>query len=62
MAKELKNAFGRMQDSSAVNADTLDELIEENGNYYCVEAQQEGINILERTFIPDSTMRFRRVI
>ena len=34
----------------------------ENGNFYCVEAQQEGTNILERTFIPDSTMRFRRVI
>ena len=34
----------------------------ENGTYYCVEAQQEGTNVLERTFIPDSTMRFRRVI
>ena len=34
----------------------------ENGTYYCVEAQQEGTNILERIFIPNSEMRFRRVI
>ena len=34
MAKELKNAFGRMQDSSAVNADTLDELIEDSSDTY----------------------------
>ena len=34
MAKELKNVFGRMQDSSAVNADTLDELIEDSSDTY----------------------------
>lgn len=34
MAKELKEVFGWMQDSSAVNADTLDELIEESGDIY----------------------------
>lgn len=32
MAKELKEVFGWMQDSSAVNADTLDELIEYSGD------------------------------
>lgn len=34
MAKELKEVFGWMQDSSAVNADTLDELIEDSGDIY----------------------------
>lgn len=34
MAKELKEVFGWMQDSSAVNADTLDELIEYSGDIY----------------------------
>ena len=34
----------------------------ENGIYYCVEAEQEGTNISEHTFIPNSDMRFRRVI
>ena len=34
IAKELKQVFGWMQDSSAVNADTLDELIEESGDIY----------------------------
>ena len=34
IAKELKEVFGWMQDSSAVNADTLDELIEDSGDIY----------------------------
>lgn len=34
MAKELKEVFGWMQDTSAVNADTLDELIEDSGDIY----------------------------
>lgn len=34
MTKELKEVFGWMQDSSAVNADTLDELIEDSGDVY----------------------------
>ena len=34
MAKELKEVFEWMQDSSAVNADTLDELIEDSGDIY----------------------------
>ena len=34
MAKELKEVFEWMQNSSAVNADTLDEIIEESGDFY----------------------------
>lgn len=34
MVKELKDVFGWMQDSSAVNADTLDDLIEDSGDIY----------------------------
>ena len=34
IAKELKEVFGWMQDSSAVNADTLDEIIEDSGDIY----------------------------
>ena len=34
MAKELEEFFEWMQDSSAVNADTLDELIEDSGDIY----------------------------
>lgn len=34
MVKELKEVFEWMQDASAVNADTLDELIEESGDIY----------------------------
>ena len=34
MAKELKEVFRYMQNSSAVNADTLDELIEDSSNTY----------------------------
>lgn len=34
IAKELKDVFGWMRDSSAVNADTLDELIEDSGDIY----------------------------
>lgn len=34
MVKELKDVFGWMQDSSAVNADTLDDLIEYSGDIY----------------------------
>lgn len=34
MVKELKEVFEWMRDSSAVNADTLDELIEDSGDIY----------------------------
>lgn len=34
IVKELKDVFGWMQDSSAVNADTLDDLIEDSGDIY----------------------------
>ena len=34
MVKELKEVFGWMQNSSAVNADTLAELIEDSGDIY----------------------------
>lgn len=34
----------------------------ENGEYYCVEAQTEGTNILERKFTPMSNYRYRSLI
>lgn len=34
----------------------------ENGKYYCVEAQTEGTNILEREFTPMSSYRYRNLI
>ena len=30
--------------------------------FYCIEAQTEGTNILERTFYPNENMRFRNLI
>ena len=34
----------------------------EGNTYYCIEAQTEGTNILERTFYPNENMRYRNLI
>lgn len=34
----------------------------EGNTFYCIEAQTEGTNILERTFYPNENMRFRNLI
>ncbi len=34
----------------------------ENGKYYCVEAQTEGVPILERQFTPSSSLRYRSLL
>ena len=34
----------------------------EGNTYYCIEAQTEGTNIIERTFYPNENMRFRNLI
>lgn len=44
IAKELKEVFEWMQDSSGVNADTLDELIEGSGDIYEVVVDIHLIN------------------